>query len=184
MPKYAFQVDIFEGLLLSPSGYTQTMLTCHITIACSRTSASYACLSRWCEALAGTPVDEHKYKIPIIPYSIMILLSTSPMLLFVSMHPFNIFAWCGFSILSIFYSWYIFVIEIGPDGVRLYRKNMLLWEDVDSVRVRNLFGLRYLFVKRHKGMNYWIPLYFRGNKPIEVSLQKYAPPQNPIASCF
>ncbi len=121
---------------------------------------------------------------PKVPYIFVMLLITSPIFFFVGMHPIIILAWVAITIPYIIFSLTIFVVEISSDGVSLYRKKMLRWEDVENARIRNLMGLRYLFVKRHKGMNYWIPLYFKGDTPIDIALREKAPIDNPIASCL
>ena len=82
------------------------------------------------------------------------------------------------------YSFQVLIVEINSEGIRLYRINMLRWDDVDSASVRNLVGLRYLLVKRRKGVNYWIPLYFKGDIRIEDAIRENAPTDNPLVSCI
>ena len=129
-------------------------------------------------------MENLKFRIPAIPYVAVIILITSPLLIFGINFPDMLWLWVIFTFPYIIYSLYIGVMEIGPEGIRLYRINMLRWNDVKSARKKRYLGLRYLLVKRQKGMNYWVPLYFTGDTPIEAALQKNVPPKNPIASCL
>lgn len=72
------------------------------------------------------------------------------------------------------------VLQIGPDGLVLYRVNRLVWSDVVSVRQRRFLGLSHLVLHRRRGGAWWVPLYFHGPLPVSDALRDAAPEGNPI----
>ena len=78
------------------------------------------------------------------------------------------------------FMWSFTEIEIDNEGIRLYRWNVMKWNEVVSAKRMNAFGLKYLQVTRRKGMKWSIPLYLRGHPPIEVALKEKCPAGNPI----
>jgi hypothetical protein len=58
------------------------------------------------------------------------------------------------------------------------------WNDAISAELESIVGLRYLIIKKNRGMNWWIPLYFRGEPSIEAALIESAPDDNPIKRCL
>ncbi len=71
--------------------------------------------------------------------------------------------------------WSISIVEINHNGVVLYRVNKLVWSDVHSAKRVKFFGLNHIRVKRKKGFPLWIPMYFKGHRPIEKALVACAP---------
>ena len=82
----------------------------------------------------------------------------------------------SFPILGI---WLISVMTITSNGINLYRINNLVWSDVAEAKVTKFIGLPYIHIKRNKGMEWWLPLYFKGNLTVEDALIKKQPKQNP-----
>lgn len=71
--------------------------------------------------------------------------------------------------------WSVSIIEIGQNGVTLYRVNKLDWSDVSSAKTVHFLGLPHIRVGRKKGLPFWIPLYFQGQRPIGYALAACAP---------
>lgn len=74
------------------------------------------------------------------------------------------------------------VVAINDGGIVLYRVNRLSWSNIVTVRRVSVLGLPYLVITRKKGFRWWLPLYFRGNRPMEAALAEKAPIGNPIRS--
>ncbi len=74
--------------------------------------------------------------------------------------------------------WNISVITIDQNGVVLYRINKLAWSDISSAKRVKFLGLPHIRVKRKKGLPIWLPLYFKGQRPIEEALLDCAPASN------
>ena len=83
----------------------------------------------------------------------------------------------SFPILGI---WLISVMTITSNGINLYRINNLVWSDVAEAKVTKFIGLPYIHIKRNKGMEWWLPLYFKGNLTVEDALINNVPKENPI----
>ena len=81
-------------------------------------------------------------------------------------------------------SWGISVMDIGNNGIRLYRVNSLVWSDITNAKKVKFLGLPYILITRRKGMRWWLPLYFLGERPIEDSLKDKSPIGNPIREIF
>lgn len=90
----------------------------------------------------------------------------------------------GTSLLAFPYVWFITEFEIDNEGMRLYRFNVMKWDDVVSAKKVSLWGLKYLHVARRKGMKWMVPLFFNGTLPIEVALKEKCPAGNPIHQLF
>lgn len=54
------------------------------------------------------------------------------------------------------------------------------WGEVIGAKLGNIIGLRYLILTRKKGMDWWLPLYFKGEKSIQSTLIDLAPSNSPI----
>jgi hypothetical protein len=80
--------------------------------------------------------------------------------------------------------WLTTTLEIDNEGIRLYRINVMKWDEAVNAKRVNLWGLKYLKVTRHKGMDWWIPLYLKGHQPIEDALKEKCPAGNPILQLF
>jgi len=80
--------------------------------------------------------------------------------------------------------WFVTTLEIDNDGIRLYRVNVMKWDEVVSAKKVNLLGLKYLRVARRKGMKWSIPLYLNGPQPINAALKEKCPAGNPIHQLF
>ena len=74
----------------------------------------------------------------------------------------------------------ISVITITSNGINLYRINKLVWADIAEAKLAKFIGLPYLHIKRNKGMEWWLPLYFKGNLTVKNALINNAPKENPI----
>ncbi|MCL1063505.1 hypothetical protein MK852_15440 [Shewanella benthica] len=76
--------------------------------------------------------------------------------------------------------WYISVMSISNDGIILYRVNKLVWPEITEAESFSIFGLKYIRLKRIKGMNWFLPLYFIGEDKVAGSLVRYVPEGNPL----
>ncbi len=76
--------------------------------------------------------------------------------------------------------WLISVMSITPNGIKLYRVNKLVWTDIAEAKLAKFIGLPYIHIKRNKGMEWWLPLYFKGNLTVIDALINNAPKENPI----
>lgn len=74
--------------------------------------------------------------------------------------------------------WNTGVMTIDQNGVVLYRINKLAWSDMSSAKRVKFLGLPYIRVGRKKGLPFWLPLYFKGQRPIEEALLDCAPASN------
>ena len=128
--------------------------------------------------------EKYRFNVPLIPLIIFTLLVFFPIIIISFLISGNSWLWITTTILSLLYVRFVSVVDIGPDGVRLYRINMLRWIDVAGAEAKNILWLKYIRVKRHKGINYWIPLYFKGQTDIRNALKEHAPTDNPIALCI
>lgn len=82
--------------------------------------------------------------------------------------------------LPLFIFWYYGVLSVSSTGISLYRVNNLIWTDVDEAIKIKVFGLPYICIKRKKGMNWYVPLYFKGQIPLSEMLLKTVPTDNPL----
>jgi hypothetical protein len=91
-----------------------------------------------------------------------------------------------FAVVALFVSlmFWIGKLSISPAGIVLYRINRLTWGDAVRARLRTFAGLPYLYVERHRGMSWWIPLYFVGRRDVRQALAEGAPDGNPIRQCL
>ncbi|HEU4881097.1 MAG TPA: hypothetical protein VFT45_02595 [Longimicrobium sp.] len=78
------------------------------------------------------------------------------------------------------YSFWVFRLEITPAGMRMYRVNHALWEDITSARAQRFLFLPYLYLTRRKGMAWWVPLYFVGPGRVAEALLRYSPEGHPV----
>ena len=76
--------------------------------------------------------------------------------------------------------WFISTIRISNEGIVLYRVNKLVWSDIVETYKYNLLGLPHIRIKRKKGMNWSLPLYFIGDNTIKEALLKYVPQSNSL----
>lgn len=82
--------------------------------------------------------------------------------------------------MPILFIWLVSVISITSNGIKLYRVNSLVWSDIAEAKITRFIGLPYIHIKRKKGMEWWLPLYFKGNLTVESALINNAPQENPI----
>ena len=129
-------------------------------------------------------MKSYKYNIPLIPLIAITLIATSPIFVFSGISLVTLALWLLFTLPFISLALIASVFEITPSGVKLYRINQMQWNEVKDAKVVSLLGLRYLLVKRRQGMDFWIPLYFRGNTLVENAFRENTPSENPIATCF
>lgn len=80
--------------------------------------------------------------------------------------------------------WFLGAVTISREGIVLYRFKSLKWEEVHSARRVNFFGLPYIVVKRHKGLPWWLPLYFENHRRIEEALVGSVPHDHPLRSAL
>jgi hypothetical protein len=71
-------------------------------------------------------------------------------------------------------------IKIHGEGIQMYHFNRLEWSQVESAEFRKVFGLPYIFIKRTRGLSWWLPLYFRGRRTMREALEEKAPASNPV----
>jgi hypothetical protein len=71
--------------------------------------------------------------------------------------------------------WYFGVVEVGAEGLRLYRINRLPFSEAIGARSIRLFGLPYLCISRTSGLPWLVPLYVTGPRPILLSLRSAVP---------
>jgi hypothetical protein len=77
-----------------------------------------------------------------------------------------------------------FKVRINEEGVLLYGRNWLPWPDVLSAKRYSVPVFPYLVVKRRRGIRWWIPLYFEGERDFTVTLVQNAPPNHPIRTAL
>lgn len=82
--------------------------------------------------------------------------------------------------LPLFCVWYCGVMEISDVGICLYRVNNLIWNDITEAKKIKIFGLPYIRITKKQGMDWYLPLYFRGPIAITEKLTKSVPPENPL----
>jgi hypothetical protein len=75
---------------------------------------------------------------------------------------------------------FVAVLQVGPDGLIIYRLNRLRWADVTAARHQRVFGLPYLVLYRARGGRWWVPLYFRGATDLREAVWQATPKDNPI----
>jgi hypothetical protein len=132
------------------------------------------------------------FRIPIVGWSAALLVVCSPVLVleiidlrreqqpvFSSITHVLLFPAVLFVVLAA-YSFWVFHLEITPAGMRLYRVNHALWEEITSARIRCVLFLRYLYLTRRKGMSWWVPLYFVGPERVSAALARYSPEGHPV----
>jgi hypothetical protein len=75
-------------------------------------------------------------------------------------------------------AWFFGTVQVGPEGVVLYRVHKLKWAEVTKVESATVLGLPHLRVFLSTGMTWFVPLYVRGSRSIEESLRSWAPSGN------
>ena len=80
-------------------------------------------------------------------------------------------------------AWYLFVVQIGPQGIALNRMYRVRWAEITKAKELSFFGLPYLRLWRVSGFfPLWVPLYVRRSHHLISCLQAWCPSDNPIAS--
>ena len=79
-------------------------------------------------------------------------------------------------------AWYLFVVQIGPQGITLYRVNRVRWVEITKAKEISFLGLPYLCLWRTSWLPWWVPLYVVGSQPLISRLQAWCPADSPIAS--
>jgi hypothetical protein len=78
---------------------------------------------------------------------------------------------------------YLFVVQIGPQGISLNRVYRVRWAEVTKAKEVSFFGLPYLLIWRvSRFFPLWVPLYVRGSHSLISRLQAWCPSEGPIAS--
>ena len=78
---------------------------------------------------------------------------------------------------------YLFVVQIGPQGIALNRVYRVCWAEIIKGKEVSFFGLPYLCIWRvSRFFPLWVPLYVRGSHNLIWRLQAWCPLDNPIAS--
>jgi hypothetical protein len=75
-------------------------------------------------------------------------------------------------------------VTVGADGIVFNRLFDIRWGDVVAARERKVLKVSHLYLERRKGMPIWLPLYYRGRRPIRDVLRDYAPEGHPIRICL
>lgn len=78
------------------------------------------------------------------------------------------------------YSFWMFRLEVAPDGMILYRVHQAGWNEIVSARKRRFLFLPYLYLTRRTGRAWWVPLYFVGREPVGAALLRHAPEGHPV----
>jgi hypothetical protein len=98
--------------------------------------------------------------------------------------------WADIGFISAFVAGYAIVAYtlgrcvVAPGGLHLYFVNHTRWDEITAARKRNVFFLPYLHLKRRRGGDWWVPLYFTGPEPIENALLRYTPHEHPIPAAL
>ena len=77
-------------------------------------------------------------------------------------------------------TYFLCTVQVGPDGIVLYRVNTAQWQDIAAATRVSFFGLPYLKVQRKKGIRWRIPLYLRKPEDFRRALVAKAPVGNPL----
>ena len=80
--------------------------------------------------------------------------------------------------------WFLNVLIVSDDGMRLNQLNYMKWQDVESAKLLKFFGLKYLKVSQPHGFSWWIPLYYVGKNPLMDTLNLYSPDDHPIRAAL
>ena len=70
--------------------------------------------------------------------------------------------------------WFLNALIVPDDGMRLNQLNYVKWQDIQSAKRLNIFGMKYLKVSQSLGFSWWIPLYCVGNYPLVDTLNSYS----------
>ena len=124
--------------------------------------------------------DSDTFRLPRRWQVVFVVLFSFPALTIVLAHP--LVGVLLFAAVALLWNVYLrqYTVQLRPGGVRLYGLWWLPWTDVSAVAHRNLFGLPHFRVKRRRGLSWWIPLYFVGDRDLGHALIEAAPPGNPF----
>lgn len=77
-------------------------------------------------------------------------------------------------------TYFVCTVQVGPEGIVLYRVNRANWQDVTAATRVSFFGLPYLKVQRNNGTKWRIPLYLRKPEEFRRALVAKTPVGNPL----
>ena len=80
----------------------------------------------------------------------------------------------------LFAIWYVSIISINKDGMKFNLLWKVEWSNIKSVEKTRFFYIPHLIIKRRKGMQFWVPLYYIGETSIKEALLKSVPENNPL----
>lgn len=78
--------------------------------------------------------------------------------------------------------WYFGVVQVGPEGIALYRMHRLRWTEITKAKELSFLGLPYLRLWPTSGLPWLVPLYIVGATPLVCRLQAWCPSNSPIVS--
>lgn len=124
------------------------------------------------------------FRIPLVPCIFWTVLIAAPLLWSARNDPNYLLILLSFLGLFTLYEWYVFVLEINDNGIILYRRRKIEWDEITSARIVNIIGLPYLLTHRRQGFPVWIPMYFRGPQDLRTMVSAKSPEGNPVNSCL
>lgn len=113
-------------------------------------------------------------------FALVTVVIFAPVLWFASDSVFTILIVLAFIAIADIGTHFVCTVQVGPDGILLYRVNRAQWQDITAATRVSFFGLPYLKVQRKKGIKWRIPLYLRKPEEFRRALVAKAPVGNPL----
>ncbi len=133
-----------------------------------------------------------RFRIPILLWAVVLLVvcvpAILPVLLIWRLDPVlmweSLLPYALIYLVALAFTLFNFVLDVHPEGLRLYHVNRLVWSDIRSARTRRVLFLPYLVLQRKRGMQWWVPLYFTGPVDLREALRQAVPPEHPIRTAL
>ena len=77
-------------------------------------------------------------------------------------------------------AYFLCTVQVGSDGIVLYRVNRARWQDVTAAMPASFLGLPYLKIQRKNGIRWQIPLYLKKPDDFRRALAASAPVGHPL----
>ena len=113
-------------------------------------------------------------------FALVTVVIFAPVLWFASDSVFTILIVVAFIAIADIGTYFLCTVQVGRDGIVLYRVNRAQWQDITEATRVSFFGLPYLKVQRKKGVRWRIPLYLRKSEEFRRALVAKAPVGNPL----
>jgi hypothetical protein len=90
----------------------------------------------------------------------------------------------------LFLLWFVFLFWVGPvlvfndEGIKYHHIYKLKWKDITGAKIIKFFGLEYIHISRRRGFKWWVPLYYKGDIPIEEAILNSAPKGSLVHDLF